>query len=227
VAGKDEFQWKRFAEPAFIENLWSLFAEHLDARIKVDTEWPYHGLDERQLAAAVIRICFWAKVRAIFERLVWIKSALPETSGLDLRGWHGFGKLAEESARDIGFAYLVLLEKGDCRNRIALEKLIATVEDRFELSDRGQLRKLPSFPWHCWTALAAIQYLRRGIVPTRKQVLEAAFEFRALFELLDDAIDPNWFRAKVSELKEKQPKNWKRVIRELGLVGLPRTEQRF
>jgi hypothetical protein len=227
MATKDEVQWKRFTDPAFIENLWKLFAEHLDAHIKVDSEWAYHGLDERRLAAAVIRVCTWAKLRRIFETLVLLKFALPEISGLDLRKWHNLWELAEEAACDIGLAYFALLRKGDYRNRIALEELIATVEDRFELSDRARPRKSTPFPWHCWTALAAIQYLRCGIVPARKQVLQAAIECRALFELMHDAIDPNCLQAKISELEKQQPKNWKRIIRELGLVGLPHTEQRF
>jgi hypothetical protein len=77
---KTRFGGKRFTDPAFIENLWKLFAEHLNAQIKVDSEWPYHGLDERQLAAALIRVCTWAKLRPIFEKLVWLKVALPEIS---------------------------------------------------------------------------------------------------------------------------------------------------
>jgi hypothetical protein len=219
--------WKRFTEQVFTEKLWALFAEHLDARLGVDAEWRYHGLDDRGLVLAVVRVLMWARLRPMFERLVWAQLALPEISGVSLRKWHNLSELAEKGSFLLGFAYSQLSLKGDHWNRVALEKLVATVENRFELSEQTRPRKWPPIPWHCWTALAAIQYLRSRIVPTRKQVIQGAIECRALFELLDDCFNPKCFRSRISELKNEVPGNWARVFRELELVGLPRTEQQY
>jgi hypothetical protein len=157
-----------------------------------------------------------------FERVVWLRDII----GIDLQRWHHLRRLAEASADQIAGTYLKLLIDGDYANRIALERLLATVESRFEIAGPRPTKR-PPIPWHFWAAMAALQSLTSSIVPTRQQVIDGAIECRAVFELMDDFADPVARSSKIKELRQVQSSNWERIIRDLELVGLPPKERRF
>jgi hypothetical protein len=81
--------------------------------------------------------------------------------------------------------------------------------------------------WHFFTALTAIEFLERGIVPSRKQVLEGAPQTRAAFELQLGFGDPRTRKSRLLTLEVNGPSNWERIIHDLDLVGLPRKAHRF
>lgn len=217
--------WRRFAAPAFIEKLWEHLIERLGAQPETILERHEQPRGVNPLVRSAVVISMWARFRPVFERLVWLRDII----GIDLQRWHHLRRLAEASADQIAGTYLKLLVDGDYANRIALEHLLAALESRFEIAGPSDTKR-PPIPWHCWAAMAALQSLTSGIVPTvptRKQVIDGAIEFRAAFELMDDFADPVARASKIAELKRVQSSNWARVIRELDLVGLPLKEQRL
>jgi hypothetical protein len=104
-------------------------------------------------------------------------------------------------------------------------------------------------PWYYYAGIVAWQFLKKGIIPTKKKVKEAALKERAITEL--PAWNPRWenkerlewsnrkkqwggkkppsvkdlraaqIDAKIEELRRLQPKNWARIFRDLRLGDLP------
>jgi hypothetical protein len=230
------YAWHRFAEPAFKEKLWGDFLEHLGARLDASPEGEEQAAGMRSLVGSVVVVLVWVRFRAVYdgqvEPLVWMKDIFPKNSaisqsiGMSLQTWHRRRRIAEASATQIAKTYTEFLINGDSGKRIALEHLISALVKRFEIAGLG-LTKRPLIPWHCWAALAALERLTTGTVPTRKQVINGAIECRAAFELMDDFDDQDALASKIADLRKEAPRNWKRIIRQLDLTGLPRTEQRY
>jgi hypothetical protein len=81
-------------------------------------------------------------------------------------------------------------------------------------------------PWHYYVGLAACMYLVKGIVPTKKQVKDAAIQHRAAEQAMRE-IEEGWrpngpidLGPYVETLKGEQPK-WNRIFSDLLLGDLP------
>jgi hypothetical protein len=113
----------------------------------------------------------------------------------------------------------------------ALEDLAALVR----LQSKSILYKRVSesqefIPWAFYTALSALHYLNQGVLPTRAQVQEEAIRRRVVEELVSSKVDVRadsvlynreLVNAKFADVtRYKQPKNWRRIFRELGLTEL-------
>jgi hypothetical protein len=85
-------------------------------------------------------------------------------------------------------------------------------------------------PWGYYAAHGALYYLDQGVLPTRVQVQNEAIRKRVLEELLTSKVavragsllaNRGLVNAKFDDvIGHKQPKNWRRIFRELGLAEL-------
>jgi hypothetical protein len=81
-----------------------------------------------------------------------------------------------------------------------------------------------SISWYYYVGIGACQFLIKGIVPTKKQVKEAALQCRAIYELTKGTLRPireSAVTSKIKELRALPCPNWTRIFRELGLSSLP------
>jgi hypothetical protein len=113
----------------------------------------------------------------------------------------------------------------------ALEDLIAMVrmESRSSFGKRAWANQ-KFIPWAFYAADNAVYYLDKGVLPTRAQVQEGAIRRRVVDELLASKVAVNagpaianrsLLNAKFADvIGHKQPKNWRRIFRELGLTEL-------
>ena len=84
--------------------------------------------------------------------------------------------------------------------------------------------------WAYYAAHGALHYLDQGVLPTRVQVQREAIRGRVLEELLMSGVavragllldNRGLINAKFDDVSShKQPKNWRRIFRELGLTEL-------
>jgi hypothetical protein len=82
-------------------------------------------------------------------------------------------------------------------------------------------------PWHYYVGLAACMYLVKGIVPTKKEVKDAAIEHRAAEQAMRDieegrrASGPIDLGPYIKSLKSEPEPKWNRIFSDLSLGGLP------
>jgi hypothetical protein len=101
-----------------------------------------------------------------------------------------------------------------------------------EIQARGGARSKPKYiVWHYYAGTAALSYLDQGHLPSKQQVRNEAIRQRVLEELLGSPARPvqgslvsqtGLVRAKFEDVETfKQPRNWRRIFRELDLQELP------
>jgi hypothetical protein len=88
-----------------------------------------------------------------------------------------------------------------------------------------EMKRYP-IPWHYFVGMAACMFFVKGIVPFKKDVIEAAIQHRVVDETVKKygrkgpiVLDPELKRM-TEELKRSEP-NWTRIFRDLGLSDLP------
>ena len=113
----------------------------------------------------------------------------------------------------------------------ALENLIALVRLQSKSSVEKRVWESQKFiPWAFYAADSALYYLDQGVLPTRAQVWDGAIRRRVVDELLTSKVavragsalgNRGVVKAKFDDvIGHKQPKNWRRIFRELGLAEL-------
>jgi hypothetical protein len=113
----------------------------------------------------------------------------------------------------------------------ALEDLIALIRmESKSSSDKRVWENQKFIPWPYYAANSALYYLDKGVLPTRAQVQEGAIRHRVFDELFTSKVtvrggsafgDRRLVNAKFEDVTGyKQPKNWRRIFRELGLTEL-------
>jgi hypothetical protein len=217
----------KFTVPSFKEQLWKHAISAIVPVPEIDALF--------QEIVAVVRICIWRKFQDAFElqdcvgEILLVDPDCPPEKRANIqrnvtrrRSLHQY---AHQSAVFIGQRYAKLLSDGDKAGREKLEKLISSIERRFCETPGGSMpvwRK-----WHFFTALAALEFLERSVVPTRKKVIEGAVQARAAFELQLGFGNSRTRYSRIITLHVNEPADWKRIIRDLELVGLPRKEYKF
>jgi hypothetical protein len=118
------------------------------------------------------------------------------------------------------------VRKGDIRRIHELCKL-------YELHERNEVpspreRQTNPKSWLYYTAVAAHKLLRKGTLPTKKQVKEQALWERVLYEIPKDIW--GWspkdieiaLRNKTAAVSRFLPKNWRQIFNALSLSDLPK-----
>ena len=109
---------------------------------------------------------------------------------------------------------------------------ISDLAKLLEIQARGGARSKPKYiPWLYYAGTAALSYLDQGQLPSKQQVRNEAIRQRVLEELLLSPVrpvkgplvsQPGLLRMKFEDVEtSKQPRNWRRIFRELGLQELP------
>ena len=111
----------------------------------------------------------------------------------------------------------------------ALENLTRLVRLQSSVGERV-CESQKFIPWSYYAAHGALHYLDQGVLPTRVQVQNEAIRQRVLEELLMSKVavragsrlaNRGLVNAKFDDvLSFKQPGNWRRIFRELGLAEL-------
>jgi hypothetical protein len=127
-----------------------------------------------------------------------------------------------EDEQILGKAFVDAVKRGDLKRLSSLHDLCALYENKaLQAPSNGDSRS-----WHYYTGLAALHFLRRGVLPFKRTVRERALEESALSEFYLLAPIERWSVAieeKRKELKGAFPKKktWARIFKDLGLDGLP------
>jgi len=82
-------------------------------------------------------------------------------------------------------------------------------------------------PWHYHVGKVASMLLGAGIVPTKKELKEAALLQRVFEECDGGEFTRSVFNSRLEDLARWRPKNWARIFRDLGLSDLPSARTRL
>lgn len=228
----------RFKQPGFKQKLWKHMIDDMASNLDIDSCAEVVDADANQETLAIGGLFAWIKFRGAFQILDSVGEKYlndPDCPAdtrtaiqLNRRRRQLLHQNAGQCADLIGQMYAKRLLEGDSAGRAELETLISSIEGRLGIKPRA-LTKRPLLPWRFFVELAALESLAARVVPTRQQVIDGAIESCAAFELLVDFGDTTKRDSKIEELRryEPQPRSLKRIIQELDLKGLPKTEQRF
>jgi hypothetical protein len=125
-----------------------------------------------------------------------------------------------EDERILGEEFVDAVKRGDLKRLSSLQDLCALYEKKaLQAPPKGDSRS-----WHYYTGLAALHFLRRGVLPYKRDVRERALVESVLAEFYVGAPIERWSVAieeKRKEMKGTFPKKWPRIFKDLGLDGLP------
>src|SRR5262249_14053753 len=122
-------------------------------------------------------------------------------------------------ARLLSQTYLRAVRFGDLEMLSRLRKLSELYEKRFVRSRYTGGKRAP-LPWHYFAGIAALKFLTRGSIPTKRMVRQVAFLERARYELPAGSSSEE-LELKMREVRNQAPKRWARIWKDLGLSGLP------
>jgi hypothetical protein len=110
------------------------------------------------------------------------------------------GSYDSEPAKMLGETFIDAVRWGDIARLKEVVELCELLETTIYRQPRE--RQSDPHPWHYYTAIVTCQSLKKGVVPTKKQVKEAALRERAIVEL------PTWDPAWDSKWSNLQKQRW-------------------
>jgi hypothetical protein len=229
-AGEKGQTSKRYTDLAFQVELW-----HRTYNLSV-TKVATSDPGARAVQQALARVFSWLRLKPAFEKRGLILHASLRDPGCSSakkdfiqnemdRVQHLY-QIALNGAKLVAQKYSDALLDGDNAARVGLEKLIRIFEAHMETTADSSIKRLrPN--WHFFAGIAALDFLRKGIVPTRKMLIARAIDLRARFELREESFDEAKVEARKAELQRQQPGNWHRILRDMDLRDLPEESQEF